>query len=317
MVVSPKVFISHASEDKDRFVLEFAKKLFSVGIEAWVDKWEMIPGDSLVDKIFEEGIKNAQAFIIVISSHSISKPWVKEELNTAIIKRISSNTKIIPIVLDGVEVPECLKSTLYEPISNLDAYDKSFERIKNSIFDIYDKPTLGKTPRHVASIFNSYAGLNKLDSIILYAICELAVEEKSTFRLSSDKLFERISFWEINKSDFKISLDILDRKGYIKGTRVLSGDIPIFELSFLGLEMYISENYPDFNLVEKRVCLGILNNEGNNIEIADKINIPVVVVNYVFNNLKMRRLINYHLLLNGTFWIHDISPELYRIMQKV
>jgi hypothetical protein len=65
--MNPKVFISHASEDKERFVLDFAKKLFDKGIYAWVDKWEMLPGDSLVDKIFEEGIKNAQAVIVVIS----------------------------------------------------------------------------------------------------------------------------------------------------------------------------------------------------------------------------------------------------------
>ncbi|MCQ9427586.1 toll/interleukin-1 receptor domain-containing protein, partial [Pseudomonas sp. LJDD11] len=55
--MSPKVFVSHASEDKDRFVLDFAKQLRANGIDAWLDKWEMLPGDSLVTKIFDEGIK--------------------------------------------------------------------------------------------------------------------------------------------------------------------------------------------------------------------------------------------------------------------
>ena len=49
-----KVFISHASEDKERFVIQFAKRLRSQGIDAWVDIWEMLPGDSLVDKIFND-----------------------------------------------------------------------------------------------------------------------------------------------------------------------------------------------------------------------------------------------------------------------
>ena len=52
---SPKVFLSHASEDKLRFVDEFASRLMKNGVDAWLDKWEMLPGDSLVDKIFEEG----------------------------------------------------------------------------------------------------------------------------------------------------------------------------------------------------------------------------------------------------------------------
>ena len=51
--MNPKVFASHASEDKERFVLDFATKLRSKGIDTWVDRWEINPGDSLVDKIFE------------------------------------------------------------------------------------------------------------------------------------------------------------------------------------------------------------------------------------------------------------------------
>jgi len=60
---APKVFISHASEDKDRFVIPFATRLRENGVDAWVDRWEMNPGDSLVDRIFEEGLKNAAAVI--------------------------------------------------------------------------------------------------------------------------------------------------------------------------------------------------------------------------------------------------------------
>lgn len=100
----PKVFVSHASEDKDRFVLEFAEKLRGKGVDAWLDKWEMLPGDSLVDKIFNEGLKEAQAVIIVLSKYSIEKPWVKEELNTSVVNKIDKETRLIPVVLDKCEV---------------------------------------------------------------------------------------------------------------------------------------------------------------------------------------------------------------------
>jgi len=40
-----KVFISHASEDKDRFVTGFATKLRAFGLDAWYDLWEIGPGD--------------------------------------------------------------------------------------------------------------------------------------------------------------------------------------------------------------------------------------------------------------------------------
>src|SRR6056297_3656707 len=121
-LVSPKVFISHASEDKPRFVTAFATKLRENGVNAWLDKWEMLPGDSLVDKIFEEGLKEADAIIIILSHNSVDKPWVREELNAGVMKRISKGSRIIPIVLDDCVIPESLKSTLWEKIERLDEY---------------------------------------------------------------------------------------------------------------------------------------------------------------------------------------------------
>lgn len=67
----PKVFVSHASEDKSRFVVDFARSLRENGVDAWLDQWEMKPGDSLVDKIFEEGLKDARAVIVVLSKSSV------------------------------------------------------------------------------------------------------------------------------------------------------------------------------------------------------------------------------------------------------
>lgn len=38
----PKVFVSHASEDKERFVTEFATKLRAKGVDAWLDKCYLV-----------------------------------------------------------------------------------------------------------------------------------------------------------------------------------------------------------------------------------------------------------------------------------
>lgn len=52
-MINPNVFISHASEDKERFVRDFVEKLRKNGAKPWFDEWEMQPGDSLVEKIFD------------------------------------------------------------------------------------------------------------------------------------------------------------------------------------------------------------------------------------------------------------------------
>ena len=114
--MNPKVFISHASEDKQRFVLNFARKLYEKGVEAWVDEWEMLPGDSLVDRIWDEGIGQAQAMIVVLSEYSVNKPWVKAELNTGVVRRIQGHSRLIPIIIgniDDSQMPESLRDTLW------------------------------------------------------------------------------------------------------------------------------------------------------------------------------------------------------------
>jgi len=42
--MNPKVFVNHASEDKKRFVLDFAMKLRNHGVDAWLNKWGDVSG---------------------------------------------------------------------------------------------------------------------------------------------------------------------------------------------------------------------------------------------------------------------------------
>lgn len=117
------------------------------GVDAWLDQWEMKPGDSLVDNIFEEGLKDARAVIAwVLSKVSVQKPWVREELNTSVVNRISRGTRLIPVVIDDCEVPESLRSTLWQKVDDLADYDQSLQRILSAIFDVDDKPNIGQPP---------------------------------------------------------------------------------------------------------------------------------------------------------------------------
>ncbi len=143
MTSPPKVFISHASEDKQRFVLKFAERLRSNGIEAWLDKWEMLPGDSLVQKIFEQGIKEANAVIVVLSNHSVNKPWVREEIDAAFVKRVNGTSKLIPLIIDDCPIPECLKSTVWERVPDMENFDTALAHIIRAVFGQLDKPPVG------------------------------------------------------------------------------------------------------------------------------------------------------------------------------
>jgi hypothetical protein len=61
-----------------------------------------------VGKIFDEGLKSCQAFLLVLSNNSIGKRWVREDLDAGMVRKIEERSKLVPIRLDGCEVPECL-----------------------------------------------------------------------------------------------------------------------------------------------------------------------------------------------------------------
>lgn len=93
-------FLSHASEDKP-FVREIFTALKGKGYHCWFDEAEILPGDSLVDKVFREGLKASKLVILFLSKAFLSKGWPKAELETAIAKQIRLRKKtVIPFMID-------------------------------------------------------------------------------------------------------------------------------------------------------------------------------------------------------------------------
>lgn len=100
---APVVFLYHASEDKADFAEPLGRKLASLGIRSWPDKWEIQPGESLVQKLFDEGVAYADAVIVVVSQYSAGKRWARAELDAAMVRKITEDTRLIPVRLDGAE----------------------------------------------------------------------------------------------------------------------------------------------------------------------------------------------------------------------
>lgn len=254
----PKVFISHASEDKDRFVVDFATKLRSNGVDAWVDQWEINIGDSLIDKIFEQGIAEADAFIIVLSNHSVQKPWIREELNAGAIKRIEKNTKILPIIIDqDVYVPEVLKSTVWEVINDLNNYEDQFKRIIASVFGIYEKPTIGQKPPYAVETIQ-VTGLNQLDSSIFQAIGDQIINSDNEF-LENNAIEKIIIKLNVSKDEMLDALDVFEHDYLIKLTKFIGPELPMVQFTFYGVLKYAEHFISNFADVYKHLISLIMN----------------------------------------------------------
>jgi hypothetical protein len=211
---NPKVFICHAGEDKERFVLDFAKKLREKGIDAWVDKWEMKLGESLVHKIFEEGIKQCDTFIIILSKFSVNKPWVREELDSAVVKRIEEKMRLIPVTIDkDIEIPQSIKHLLRKPINDLSNYEEEFKDIVNSIYGVTEKPPLGEEPSFVTKVGN-IPGFSKIDGLMLKIVGGIVYEKDERRLLYANDVFEKAATFELSQEVVVNSLEVLEGKGY-------------------------------------------------------------------------------------------------------
>ena len=312
----PKVFLSHASEDKDRFVLDFARQLRENGVDVWLDQWEMKPGDSLVDKIFEEGLKDASAVIIVLSNISVQKPWVREELNASVVNRISRGTKLIPVVIDECEVPESLRSTVWQKVDSLDDYSQSLQRVLSAIFDVSDKPAIGKPPARFSGSGPQIAGLTLIDDLVLREIARLQIERNNGLVTYEEICVEPV-LADIPQQDLLDSLEILGQKYLIKISYVLSAPMSHVVLTDFGFQQFAEAYVSDYSEVVARIAALLVNeNVCQNEELAARIERPVGFVDFILSLMECNDHIKVTKYIGGQSHVWQISPSLKRALQQ-
>jgi DNA-binding MarR family transcriptional regulator len=155
ITTAPKVFVCHAHADRAK-AESVATALREQGVDAWLDKWEIQPGDSLIQKIFEEGLRDCKVFLIMLSNASVQSAWVREELDIAIIRRIEGATRVIPVLLEQCEVPIALRSMLW---LDMTANQDVVRRIRDVAFGIRETPPIGPPPSQLKF---TVPGLSKL-----------------------------------------------------------------------------------------------------------------------------------------------------------
>jgi hypothetical protein len=311
----PRVFISHASEDKERFVLKFAEVLRAKGIDAWLDKWEILPGDSLIDKIFEEGIKNAHAVIVVLSSHSINKPWVREELNAAAVKRINGLSKLIPIVIDECQVPEVLQSSVWVKINDLNSYEADLDRVVLAIYDHREKPKLGSQPAYTRTIVDFIPGVSNIDNLVFKLFCEKIIDNEYG-QLGSPAIYAVANSIDLPLGEFSDTLQVLHTHGYINGAWTADGTMFSLSITPRGFELYAKAHVKDYSSIVQDVIFQFVNH-GNTQDkaIAKALNQPEIIVSYILSLLEQKGLIRVS-WSNVGGEVTGISPELKRKLRR-
>lgn len=124
------IFISHSSRDKE-YANFIAAYLRAAGHEVWLDTWKFKPGDNLIEKV-DEGLREAEVLIVVVSKHSLQSKWVKHEFSALAFRNIAGETtRIIPVLIDASTVPDYLAQYLYVDLTS--DRELGIERIVQSL----------------------------------------------------------------------------------------------------------------------------------------------------------------------------------------
>lgn len=308
----PKVFVSHASEDKARFVIPFATALRGKGIDAWVDQWEMLPGDSLVDKIFEEGLKEAAAVVIVISAASVAKPWVHEELNASVVARISKGTKIIPIVLEGCNVPEALRSTVWENVPDPSNFDACLSRVVDAVFGHSAKPPIGSAPTYVsASSLPAINGLTAADVLVLSFLYDAFVQRGAQL-VSPESLVAAMATHGVGEAMVVESLGVLEHQGCVEMFKTLGRGPHDSRIKPMGVSRMLGAKQ---DALVSQVGLCLLNQGLDESDvIAASLGLPMPLVNHAIWCLEALGHVRVSKMISETVVVHTINPTLRRAL---
>ncbi|MCC9175843.1 toll/interleukin-1 receptor domain-containing protein [Arthrobacter sp. zg-Y179] len=311
MTSAPKAFISHATEDKG-FVIPFATMLREKGVEAWVDQWEIKAGESLVDRIFESGIKEASVFIVVLSSTSVTKPWVRDELDAGVMRRISGQAKVIPIVLDDVEVPVSLRHTLYLSVPE-NGLDKVVEKALQSIFELDSRPPLGVPPVYATATSLPRVLPDPIDNIVFNAIIDLHLHDSAT-AISDRSLLQRIDETEVSADAMNESVEIFESEGRLERQKMLSGNWFITRIATSSLLAALASRGLDVKGLQMRLLAAIVNNPRQAItSFEDE---SQVVTRALIDSLESQGLVKTQMVLSGQVHIVGVSAEATRRVRR-
>ncbi len=127
---SLSVFVSHASEDA-QIASRVAMGLRAFGYNTWFDDWELLAGDSIIDRI-EAAIAIADVLLVLLSKSSIGSKWVQRELATGLTRQLSGKgVVVIPVLVGDCEIPGMLAGTKYVDLRS--DFERGFRQLADAL----------------------------------------------------------------------------------------------------------------------------------------------------------------------------------------
>ncbi len=112
-------FICYSRRDED-FVLHLCNKLKEVGVEIWLDQWDIAPGDNW-NKSIDEALYKCTRMLIILSPEAVDSDEVQSELYTF----FKEKKPVFPIVYRDCRIPRRLNVIQHINFTSSDLGDKN------------------------------------------------------------------------------------------------------------------------------------------------------------------------------------------------
>lgn len=118
-----RIFLAHASIDKPEveWVAAALRRLDS-SLEVFLDKWSLVPGDSLIGKI-DDALLASDRLVVFLTGDSLASSWVRNELAAGLVMEIakqrggSKDNFVVPVLFKalppGIPIPPLLGHKVY------------------------------------------------------------------------------------------------------------------------------------------------------------------------------------------------------------
>lgn len=320
---APRAFLSHSSLDKPDFVEPLAVALRERGVDAWLDRWELVPGDSLIQRIINEAVASTDLLIVVVSANSVNSRWVFQELDAGLIRRLKDGLRVIAVRLDEVELPLVLQTMLYiDATRDAAGVESTVQRIVSTAFNHDPRPALGAPPAYVR-IRPSVPGLRPTDTVLLLESVRAALRRDDPLGLTYldwDQIKASAAGTGLNATDIEAARDVLARRGLVKvvGHRDWVGQ---YDLTAAGFRAGFPDIDPRAGQIRRGLIALLLGFDFDNADhtldkaaIAAQLGTAELVIEQYLQQLKRQGHIDFTATFGGHV-LSTVSPALSRELE--
>ena len=153
------VFVSYGHGDAE-WVRVLAANLHRADFDVFLDEWELVGGDRVTGRL-EDGIRGSANGVLVVSPHSLSRPWVREEYEALLRQAVQEpeRRRLIPVLYADAELPVFLANRLWVDFRGAAATGPAYQdRLGELVRYLQGRPAADRPDRDSAVQWPAGAG---------------------------------------------------------------------------------------------------------------------------------------------------------------